>query len=436
MRPEHTNRQVAAGPRAPRSAQAAPVEVALLTGGDDRPYVYGLATALASKGVRVDVIGSDFLDCEEFHRGIGVNFLNLRGDQDPHASVLRKITRVSAYYARLLSYAATAKPRIFHILWNNKFQTVDRTLLMLYYKLMGKRIVFTAHNVNAARRDGKDTPLNRLTLRIQYLLADHIFVHNEKMKSELVRDFAIGASKISVIPLGINNSAPRTSLTPAEAKQRLGLRAGERAILFFGLIKPYKGLEYLTAAFQEILSRSSHYRLIIAGATGEFEDYWKQILESIRPDVGAGRVLAKPEFISEDETEVYFKAADVLVLPYRQIYESGVLFLGYSFGLPVLASHVGSLADEVVESKTGYLFRPEDSVDLARAIERYFASDLYANLNERRDEIKEHAARRHSWDTVAQVTVGVYARMVQLPCPADSSTTKAKRASYDIESSL
>lgn len=436
MRPDHTNRQVAAEPGALRSPGAAPVEVALLTGGDDRPYVYGLATALASKGVIVDVIGSDDLDCEEFHRGIGVNFLNLRGDQNPNTSVFRKITRVSTYYAKLLLYAATAKPRIFHILWNNKFQTVDRTLLMLYYKLMGKRIVFTAHNVNAARRDSKDTVLNRLTLRIQYLLADHIFVHNEKMKSELVRDFAIGPSKVSVIPLGINNSAPRTSLTPVEAKQRLGLRAGERSILFFGLIKPYKGLEYLTAAFQQIVSRSSNYRLIIAGSTGEFEDYWKQILESLRPDIGAGRVLAKPEFISEGETEVYFKAADVLVLPYRQIYESGVLFLGYSFGLPVLASSVGSLADEVVESKTGYLFRPEDSVDLAQAIERYFASDLYANLNARRDEIQEYAATRHSWDTVAQVTMGVYARMVQLPCPIDPSTTKAKRASYDIESSL
>ena len=95
------------------------------------------------------------------------------------------------YYARLIRYAATAKPRIFHILWNNKFESFDRTLLMLYYKVLGKKIVLTVHNVNAGRRDSKDTRLNRLTLRIQYRLADHIFVHTEKMKRELIEEFGV-----------------------------------------------------------------------------------------------------------------------------------------------------------------------------------------------------------------------------------------------------
>ena len=98
------------------------------------------------------------------------------------------------YYAKLIRYAATAKPRIFHILWNNKFEFFDRTLLMLYYRLLGKRIVLTLHNVNAGRRDSKDTRLNRLTLRIQYRLADHIFVHTEKMKLELIEEFGVARS--------------------------------------------------------------------------------------------------------------------------------------------------------------------------------------------------------------------------------------------------
>ena len=77
-----------------------------------------------------------------------------------------------------------------------------------------------------------------------------------------------------------------------------------------------------------------------------------------------------------------------LVLPYRHIYQSGVLFLGHSFGLPVLAADVGSLKDDIVEGKTGFVFRPEDPDDLARVIEQYFASDLYADLNNRRKEIR------------------------------------------------
>ena len=126
----------------------------------------------------------------------------------------------------------------------------------------------------------------------------------------------------------------------------------------------------------------------------------------------SGRVLLRAEFIPDKETELYFTAADVLVLPYTHIYQSGVLFLGYSFGLPVIASDVGSLREDIVEGKTGYVFKSEDPVDLARTIERYFASNLYANLNNRRQEIRDYATERHSWDVVGQMTREVYGRLL------------------------
>jgi glycosyltransferase involved in cell wall biosynthesis len=102
-------------------------------------------------------------------------------------------------------------------------------------------------------------------------------------------------------------------------------------------------------------------------------------------------------------------------LPYRNIYQSGVLFLGHSFGLPVLAADVGSLKDDIVEGKTGFVFNSEDPVDLASTIENYFANDLYANLSNRRQEIRDYATERHSWDTVGQVTMKVYANLLQQP---------------------
>jgi glycosyltransferase involved in cell wall biosynthesis len=389
--------------------------VAVLTGGDDRPYVLGLVGSLAPKGVALDVIGSDELDLPELRCKPGVNFLNLRGNQTPDASLATKAVRVSLYYARLIGYAATAKPRIFHILWNNRFELFDRTLLMLYYKLLGKKIVLTAHNVNAGKRDSKDSHLNRLTLGIQYRLSDHIFVHTEKMKRELMDEFDLQGSRVTVIPFGINNAVPQTSLTPTEAKKQLGIRAGERAILFFGRIKPYKGLEDLVAAFHQILARSDGYRLIISGRPFNCDRYWTAIRETVRDDVQQGRVLLRSDFIPDEETEVYFKAADVLVLPYRHIFQSGVLFLGYCFGLPVLAADVGSLKDEIVEGRTGSLFRPEDPADLAKAIEKYFASDLYRELNSRRQEIRDYATKRHSWDVVSEISMRVYASLRRMP---------------------
>jgi glycosyltransferase involved in cell wall biosynthesis len=69
--------------------------------------------------------------------------------------------------------------------------------------------------------------------------------------------------------------------------------------------------------------------------------------------------------IPDEHTELYFKAADALILPCSHIFQSGVLVLGYDSGLPEIAADVGSLREEIVEGRTGYLFRPKDSADLA-----------------------------------------------------------------------
>jgi D-inositol-3-phosphate glycosyltransferase len=411
------------------------IAVALLTGGSDRPYVFGLTMSLISNRAAMDLIGSDELDFPEFRSKPGLNFLNLRGCSRPDVSFLGKVFRVSTYYAKLIRYAATAKPKIFHILWNNKFELFDRTLLMLYYRFLGKRVVLTAHNVNAGKRNSKDTSLNRLTLRIQYRLTHHIFVHTEKMKLEIIEEFGVRGARVTVIPFGINNAVPNTSLTPSAAKQRLGIRAGQKTILFFGNITPYKGLEYLIAAFRKLPARCEDYRLIIAGRPDRCEEYWMAIREEIQESAQKGRVLLRADFIPDDETELYFKAADLLVLPYRHVYQSGVLFLGYSFGLPVLAADVGSLREEILEGETGFVFRPEDPADLARVIEQYFASDLYADLNNRRGKIRAYATERHSWDVVGQRIMSVYAGLLRRPLPGKSSNCDASSASLDVKAS-
>lgn len=193
-----------------------------------------------------------------------------------------------------------------------------------------------------------------------------------------------------------------------EARERLGIKNGDKAILFFGRIRPSKGLEYLIAAFQQLSNKHNAYRLVIAGRPDNCESYWNAIQNSIAEDARSGRIILRSEFVPDAETEIYFKAADVLVLPYLSIYQSGVLFLAYSFGLPVLASDVGGLKDEIVQGRTGFSFKPEDAVDLAKTIETYFFSELSADLNHRRKEISDYAKDRYSWDKVGQITIRAY----------------------------
>jgi glycosyltransferase involved in cell wall biosynthesis len=269
-------------------------------------------------------------------------------------------------------------------------------------------VVFTAHNVNAGKRDHNDSWLNRISLKIQYSLCDHVFVHTDGMKSEMTSEFRIPESKVSVIPFGINNTVPSTSLSSAEAKRQLGTSEGDKALLFFGNIAPYKGLEYLISAFAELLNKDRSYRLIIVGKPKGSEGYWKQIHQGIARSGIRDRVIERIEYIPDEETELFFKAADVLILPYTRVFQSGVLFLGYSFGLPAIAADVGTLKEEIIEGKTGFMFKPQDPSDLAGAIKRYFASELFAELESRRPQIKEYANERYSWAKVAAITTAIY----------------------------
>ena len=405
--------EIAATPAAVSEAPA--IKAALITGSFDKPYAFGLSMALVAKNIHLDVIGSDEVESPEMYATPRLNFLNLRGNK-VESSLASRVSRTLRYYARLIRYAAASEPRIFHILWNDKFEYFDRTILALFYRILGKKVVRTAHNVNAGKRDGNDSWLNRLTLRVQYQLAHHIFVHTEKMRNELLQDFGVREDAVTVIPFGINNAVPDTALTPREAKRRLGIENGDKTILFFGAIRPYKGLEYLAEAFQQLAAGHPEYRLIIAGnpLKGN-EDYLRKIQRTMESQIKSGQVIQKIQYIPDEDTELYFKAADVLALPYTHVFQSGVLFLAHSFGLPVVATDVGSLKDDIVDGGNGFLCKPCDSADLARALNQYFESNLFRMLDQRRPDIREQAEKLHSWETVSDMTRSVYEELIARP---------------------
>ena len=264
--------------RAQSAAKPLVPAVALLTGGDDKSYAMALALSLAEIGAVVDFVASDKLDDVLLRQTPAIRFLNLRGDQSEDASFLKKVSRLGRYYLRLMRYSVVAQPRLFHILWNNKIEWFDRTLLMLCYKACRRKVVLTAHNVNAGKRDGRDGFLNRITLKVQYRLADHLFVHTQKMKEEVCDQFGVAAECVTVIPFGINNTTSRTSLSGAEARSRLGIASASRVLLFFGQIAPYKGLEYLVEALDSMVERAPDTILVIAGKVKQgSEGYWLDI---------------------------------------------------------------------------------------------------------------------------------------------------------------
>ena len=388
------------------------VHIALLTGGSDKHYALGLASALAAKGTKIDFVGSDELNCPEICQLEGLRFLNLRGDQREDAPAPAKALRVLRYYARLAAYAARARTPVLHILWNNRFVVFDQTILMLYYRALGKRVVLTAHNVNIGKRDRRESRLRRLALQTQYRLCHHVFVHTEPMKAELLQDFGLCESVVTVIPYGINDAVPRTALTRAEARQRLGIESSEKTLLCFGQIAPYKGLERVVSAIHVLAKTDGSIRLLIAGKVKRgAEDYWRRVDTTIEQLHLSGHVRRDIRFIPDDEIEVYFKATDAVVLPYVDIYQSGVLFLALSFGTPVIGTDVGSLRDDVIDGATGVLCSSPEPSDLAAGISAFFSGEMYQCRESRSDGIRRFVSDRHSWERVADFSRTVYARL-------------------------
>jgi D-inositol-3-phosphate glycosyltransferase len=396
------------------SKRISPSMVALLTGGIDKHYACALAKALAFSGITPDMVGNVETNSYEMDGAPDVKLLELYATLRPGQGFLRKLISYINVYFRLMAYAAGRSPKTFHILWEYKFPYFDRTLLLLYYKLLGKKIVFTAHNVNRAERDGVDSRWNRFTLHVQYRLVDHIFVHTKGMKDQLGSSFGISQSKVTVIPFGSGGMVPTSRLTPAEAKQQLGLGEGKRTVLFFGRIARYKGLDLLVDAFERVGAHDQSYRLIIAGEPmPEWAQHWDEVHDTVKSSPVREQVIEEIRRIADDEMEIYFKAADVLVLPYRQIFQSGVLFMSHSFGLPVIATDLDAFRDDIVEGTNGHLFRPDDPQDLAETIERYFSSELFRSLDERRAGIQDSLRASHSWESIARTTGDVYARISQ-----------------------
>ena len=387
------------------------MKVSLLTGGGDRPYALGLLSCLLNKDIDVDFIGSDELFDQSIMRHPRIVFYNLRGNQSPNVTFFEKLARVLKYYMKLIVYAYKTDSCLFHIIWLNKFIYFDRTILNIYFKMLGKKLVYTAHNIDQKERDGESNAFNKFTLRFMYNIMDHIFVHTYKMKQQLVNQFNVNKDNITVIPFGINNTVPLTNITKSQAKEKLGLFNAEKVILFFGNIAPYKGLEYLVMAMPILLNRIGQVKLIVAGRIKDCESYWRQIQSLIEKHNLENSIIQKTVFIPDADVEIYYKSADVVILPYIHIFQSGVLSLSYNFGVPVIATDVGSLKEDIVDGKTGFLCKSKNPKDLAEKIVKYYDSDLYNNLENNRYNIINFAKDKYSWDKVSRNTVSVYEKI-------------------------
>jgi glycosyltransferase involved in cell wall biosynthesis len=168
----------------------------------------------------------------------------------------------------------------------------------------------------------------------------------------------------------IYDDFPRQGLGRVGARSLLGIESDGPLLLFFGFVRRYKGLRYLL----EALGQLSHPpRLLIAGEFWEDEVLYRDLIQELGLEQ---QVIIHNRYIHNEEIESYFVSADALILPYVNGSQSGVGMIALNYGIPIIATSIGGLAETVTHGETGLIVPPADSTALAGAIERFFSEGL------------------------------------------------------------
>jgi D-inositol-3-phosphate glycosyltransferase len=388
------------------------MKISILNAGQQTDYLYGLVSGLSEiPSLELEVVDSD--------SSIGVvdtfphvKLFNLRGDNLSKKPLMMKAWIIFIYYLRLLWYTSQTKSEVFHIQWENSLSFFDRTLLNLSYKLFGKKLIHTAHNIYKDERDGRATYLRWLSLKMMYHQMDAVIVHTLKMKIELCSRFHVSEDKVVVIPHGINNRIVRSGVSQKEAREKLGLAPAARTVLFFGQIDVYKGIETLIDAASMLVRENPATALVIAGKPKRQMDYALALKSQAAKLLPEKNILLRFQFIPVDEVETYLAAADCLVLPYKSIFQSGVIFLAYRFGLPIIATDVGSFSEDVIDGVTGFICAPDNAEAMASALRKFFESDLFRHSEQTRARIIKFAEEKYSWSAIGRQTFDIYTRVL------------------------
>lgn len=188
-------------------------------------------------------------------------------------------------------------------------------------------------------------------------------------------------------------------LPKGEAKKELKLD-DEKIILFFGYIRPYKGLDILIDAMPEILKKVK-VKLVAVGEAYEDELKYRNHIEKLGL---SENVILNTDYVPNNEVGKFFSAADVVVLPYKSATQSGIVQIAYNFNKPVIATDVGGLSEVVINEKTGFIVEPNSPKKLAEAVIRFYEENKESIFVENVIQEKQ----KYSWDRMVESIEKLY----------------------------
>jgi alpha-maltose-1-phosphate synthase len=291
---------------------------------------------------------------------------------------------------KLISLVRRINPDIIHIQVQGG---IDNFIVFVYYKLVKKRpVVATFHDVKLHL----GTKSFFMTF-VRYWIrkyANALIVHGERLRQQMIQEYNVSPDRVYVMNIGEHE------VTPFKKYEQNDIKDDGKTILFFGRIYEYKGLKYLIEAEPIISKQIPGMKIIIAGTGENFKKYEDMIGER------AGNYIIHNYLIPYKQGAEIFQRSSVVVLPYVEASQSGVVLTAYGFKKPVVITDVGSIPEIVDNNITGLIVPPKNPEKLAEAIIKLLNDE---NL---RKQMGENAYTKLktdlSFDTIAQKTINLY----------------------------
>jgi glycosyltransferase involved in cell wall biosynthesis len=258
-------------------------------------------------------------------------------------------------------------------------------------------VVVTVHDINRHPGDKRNVVLDRLARLIRRSLYSKIIVHGKSLKRDLVENIRRTPEDVFAIPHGCLFSFGNTPQDSASAEE-------EHSVLFLGRIHKYKGLQHLIEAEPIVSQRFPDFKIIVAGQGDDLATHKEHLKENVHFEV-------HDRYIPNAEVASFFNRSAMVITPYIEASQSGIIAMAFAFGKPVITTDVGSLPEMVDDGKTGLIVPPRSVERLAEAIIR-----LLEDRDKRRKmgrEALKTAKTSLSWGHIANCTAEVYERTLR-----------------------
>jgi len=365
--------------------------------GETRPYDDALAAALVARGNDVTLLASaPRIAQPPAPEGVNVRHVFYRlADRVPGRA--RKVARGLEHPFDLVALAPglmRRRPDAIHIQWL-PMGVVDRCWWRVVERVIGVPVVYTAHDA----LPNHPTPRRLRRSAANARAFKRVIVHSQHGRDALIEELGVDPERVQMIPHGaLTAYRDVTPVAPA-------VPDGVPLVVMLGLLRPYKGLDILLDAWPAVRSALPDACLLVAGRVLGDPDGAAR-LEAMAAD-GALGVTSDLRFTPTEEFVGTMLRADVVVLPYRRIDQSGVLFAALALGRPIVATRVGGFAEVVEQYGAGVVVPPADPEALAAAL-------IEVLRDPARREAMAAASRAaadgpFSWDAIAAATERVYA---------------------------